>query len=349
MIPVGDSVRARNTAWVNYGIIFVCIVVFLFELALGPRLDTFIKQWGVTPALVSSALAGDPRVPQAVLWRLVTALFLHGGWLHLGGNVLFLWVFGDNVEERFGHLRYLLFYLACGVGANLAQVFAAPSSPIPLIGASGAIAAVLGSYILMFPGARVTVLVPVFFIPIFLPVPAVVMLGVWFITQLANGLATITSHAQMSGGIGYWAHIGGFVLGALVTPLMPKARGREQVYRPLAVHPPQMMRQVSPVGATTIRAVTLAGDLINTLLTLRIVLVLINPSVGGPLGAVISFIYALSWFLVEPFSDFLPYLEFGGHILELYTLLAFLVYYALVGIVAWALGLLFTRRRPAGY
>lgn len=348
MIPIGDSAPRGRTPWVNYSIVVACVLVFLVELALGNRLDAFIRQWGVTPVFVSSALAGDLRASQTVLLTLVTALFLHGGWLHLGGNVLFLWVFGDNVEERFGHIRYLLFYLACGAGANLAQVAVASDSRIPLIGASGAIAAVLGSYILMFPRARVTVLIPVFFIPLFLPVPAVVMLGVWFVTQLANGLATITTHAQMSGGVGYWAHIGGFVLGALATLVVPKARTAEQTYRPLELRSPHELRQASRVGAVAIRTLTLAGDVINILLTLRIVFMFLNLPEEGPFAVAIRLVYGLSWPLVEPFTDFLPYLEFSGHILELYAVLAFVVYYGLVTVIVWGLGLLVSRKRPLG-
>ncbi|MCL4466618.1 MAG: rhomboid family intramembrane serine protease [Chloroflexi bacterium] len=345
MIPVSDSVPTRHAPWVNYAIVVSCALVFLFELALGPQLDGLIRRWGVTPLLVSQTIAGNPAVPHAELLTLVTALFLHGGWLHLLGNMVFLWVFGDNVEERLGHLRYLVFYLACGVAANLAQVYIDPGSRVPLIGASGAIAAVLGSYIVMFPGARVTVLVPVFFIPLFIPVPAFVMLGVWFITQLANGVTAITTQAQVSGGVGWWAHIGGFALGAVLTPLLPKARSRQEVYRPLAVPPPRQMRQVSPVGAAVIRAVTLAGDIVNALLTLRILLAFLALPLGGLLSFLERLVYALSWPLVQPFTAFLPFLEFGGHVLELYSILAFLVYYSLVAATAWVLGLAFARGR----
>jgi len=347
MIPLNDSVPTRHAPWVNYSLILASVLVFLFELGLGGGLDAFVRHWGVTPVVISHALAVGPSVNRGALWTLVTALFLHGGWLHLGGNMLFLWVFGDNVEERFGHLRYLVFYLACGVGANLAQVHMAANSTVPLIGASGAIAAVLGAYLVMFPGARVTVLVPVFFFPLLLPVPAFLMLGVWFVTQFANGLATITAHAQMAGGVGWWAHIGGFAMGVILTPLLPKARTRQEVYRPLAATSPGVLRRTSPASAMVIRSVTLAGEIINTLLTLRIVFraLVVNPD--GPFGLLVHLVYNLSWPLVEPFAAFAPYLEVNGHVIELFSILAFLVYYALVAVVAWTLALLLRGRRSA--
>ncbi len=346
MIPVGDSVPTRRVPSVNYALIILTVFAFLFELALGPTLDQFVRHWGVTPAAVSRALAGDPRVSQGVLWTLVTALFLHGGWLHLGGNMLFLWVFGDNVEERFGHWRYLLFYLAAGAGANLVQVLALPSTRVPLIGASGAIAAVLGAYLVMYPRSRVTVLIPVFFFPLLLPLPAFVMLGVWFVTQLANGVASITQHAQLAGGVGWWAHVGGFALGVALTPLLPKARGREEVYRPLTVEPPRALRRASPLGAAVVRSVTLAGDVINALLTLRILFRFLGLEAEGLLGLFVRLVYSLSWPLVEPFTDFAPYLVLGGRVVEVFTVLAFLVYYLLIAILAWALALVLVHRHP---
>lgn len=347
MIPIGDSVPTRRTPWVNYLLVSASILAFLFELALGPGLDMFIRHWGVTPRLISLAWAGDPRVSQSVFWTLVTALFLHGGWLHLGGNMLFLWVFGDNVEERFGHVRYLLFYILAGVGANLAQVYVMPQSQVPLIGASGAIAAVLGAYVVMYPRARVTVIVPLFFFPLLVPLPAIVMLGVWFLTQFANGLASITLHAQMLGGVGWWAHIGGFVLGVLLTPLVPKARRREDVYRPLTVQPPRSLRQVSPLGAAIVRSVTVAGEIINTLLTLRIVFRALAVDTEGPFGLLVRVVYNVTWPLVEPFTDFVPYLLINDHVIELYSLLAFLVYYLIVAVVVWVLALVLVRRHTA--
>ncbi|MHB1005170.1 MAG: rhomboid family intramembrane serine protease [Chloroflexota bacterium] len=344
MIPVGDSVPTRRTPWVNYFVIVVSILAFLVELVAIPSTDAFVRQWGVTPVFISRAVAGDPRIGQGVFATLVTALFLHGGWLHLGGNMLFLWVFGDNVEDRFGHLRYLLFYLLCGVGANLAQVLALPNSTVPLIGASGAIAAVLGAYIVMYPSSRITVLIPVFFIPLLLPVPAFVMLGVWFLTQFANGLATITSTTQATGGVGWWAHVGGFLLGAVITPLLPKAHRAEPAYRPLDAQAPHTLRRISPVGAAAVRSVTFAGEAINILLTLRIVLAALGVEVNGGLGAVARIVYGLSWPLVEPFTEFVPYLTVNGHVIELYSILAFLVYYALVATTAWVLALILGRR-----
>lgn len=347
MIPLGDSVPIKRTPWVNYVFIFLIVGVFLFELSLGEGLDSFIRRWGVTPQLIWREIGGDPRVSADVLVTLVTATFLHGGWLHLGGNMLFLWVFGDNVEDRFGHVRYLLFYLLTGVGANLAQVVAMPGSGVPLIGASGAIAAVLGAYVMMYPRARITVLIPVFFFPLLLPIPAFVMLGVWFVTQFANGLASITSTAYSVGGVGWWAHIGGFVLGFMLTPIIPKARQAAPTYKTLDARAPRELGRESRTGATVVRAVTLAGEVINTLLTLRLIFVGFDFAAGGPFGVVARLVYAVSWPLVEPFTAFAPVVAVGGFVLELYTVLAFLVYYALVAVLAWFLALLFVRRRAS--
>jgi membrane associated rhomboid family serine protease len=350
MIPIGDSVPTRRTPWVNYALVVTIILVFFVELIQGEALDPFIRRWGVTPLLITREFAGDPRIQPGVLITLITATFLHGGWLHLGGNLLFLWVFGDNVEERFGHLRYLLFYLATGVGANLAQVFAVPDSRVPLIGASGAIAAVLGAYVIMYPTSRITVLVPVFLLPLLLPIPAFLMLGIWFLTQFASGVAAIASPSYATGGVGYWAHIGGFVLGFLLTPIIPKARGAAPVYRPpLDAQAPRELRRATPIGAAAVRSVTLAGEVINALLTLRVVFVALGFEPEGPLGFVVNLVYALSWPLVQPFTEFVPAISVNGIVVELYTILAFLAYYALVAVIAWALSLVLARRRwPAG-
>ncbi|MDA8218440.1 MAG: rhomboid family intramembrane serine protease [Dehalococcoidales bacterium] len=350
MIPVNDSVSTRHTPWVNYGLIIANVLVFLVELSLGAGIDGFIQRWGVTPAAVSSALSGAQAGQQAALLTLITALFLHAGWVHLGGNMLFLWVFGDNVEDRFGHLRYLVFYLLVGVGANLAQVIFMPGSAVPLIGASGAIAGVLGAYIIMYPRSTVTVLIPVFFLPLLLPVPAFLMLGIWFITQFANGLASITPQAQqMAGGVGWWAHIGGFLIGVTLTLLLPKARPSEATCRPLAAQSPRALGKSSPVSAAVVRTVTFLGDAISLLLTLRVIFLALAVARGGILDFLAQLVYALSWPLVEPFTAFVPYLRIGNSVVELYTLLALLVYYALISVLAWALSLVLGRRQSAAY
>ncbi|TAK33536.1 MAG: rhomboid family intramembrane serine protease [Chloroflexota bacterium] len=215
MIPISDRPRARRFPVVNYLLIIATVLVFLHEISLSTRaLDRFLLEWGAVPALISSYLSGtshDPHVPLT----LVTSVFLHAGWLHLLGNMLFLWVFGDNVEDSMGHLRYLVFYLICGAVATLTQMVIFPDSRVPLVGASGAVAGVLGAYLILHPTASVTVLMPVLlFLPI--DIPAIIVLAVWFVTQFFNGLAAITTASNATGGTGWWAHIGGFVLGAML-------------------------------------------------------------------------------------------------------------------------------------
>ncbi len=222
MIPIGDSPRSRTLPLVNWTLIALNILVFLFELSLPSRaLDRFLLVWGAVPARIWGALLGqgDPFW----LLTLVTSQFLHGGWAHILGNMLYLWVFGDNVEDRMGHLRYLAFYLLCGVIAGLVQTLVLFGSRVPLIGASGAIAGVLGAYLVLFPGARVTVLAPYFFFGLgFFEVPAAVLLVMWFLLQFVNGLAAITTASPSVGGIGWWAHIGGFVAGWLLVRLFAR-------------------------------------------------------------------------------------------------------------------------------
>jgi membrane associated rhomboid family serine protease len=220
MIPLGDSVPSERTPFITYAIIALNVMVFFWELLLGSQADSFLVAWGTVPASIIN-WQRDPLI----LLTLFTSLFLHAGWLHLIGNMLYLAIFGDNVEGIMGHKRYLAFYLVCGVAANLAQVLLAPTSTVPGVGASGAIAGVLAGYLLCFPRARVFVGI---FLLIFMEVvtlPAVVVLGFWFVVQLFNGVAMIgAASAAMAGGVAYWAHIGGFVAGLLLTPLLRQQR-----------------------------------------------------------------------------------------------------------------------------
>ena len=211
MIPLRDTIRSRSFPIVTWLIILANALVFFFELSLGPRLlQRFIYAFGVVPARLSLAH------PWSLL-TLFTAMFLHGGWMHFLGNMWTLYIFGDNVEDHMGSGRFLVFYLLGGVAANLMQAFAYPNSTTPAIGASGAIAAVLGAYFLFFPHARVITFVPLFFLPWFVEIPAVFYLGVWFLTQLYSGLFALALPAQASmGGIAWWAHIGGFLFGLLL-------------------------------------------------------------------------------------------------------------------------------------
>jgi membrane associated rhomboid family serine protease len=217
MIPIGDVNPTRRVPLITYLLIAANIALFIYELSLGAQIDEFIGRWGVRSNEVIALLGGDLRLLGPVLLQSLVSMFLHGGWLHIGGNMLFLWVFGDNVEDNFGSLAYLLFYLLCGFGAVLAQAFLTPTSPVPAIGASGAISGVLAAYLLLYPGASVRALLFIFIFFTIVRVPAWLMIILWFAIQLLNGLASVTDAAQMSGGVAYGAHVGGFVAGLALT------------------------------------------------------------------------------------------------------------------------------------
>jgi len=203
MLPLGDDNSDRKTIpFVTYALIAINVLVFvLVELPQGQNLDAFLTRWGTIPTQI---IAGNG------LLTLITSMFLHGGWLHLGSNMLFLWIFGDNVEDAFGHGLYLLFYLVCGIAASLAQVFMNTSSDVPGVGASGAIAGVLAAYIILFGARPVRVLMSGYLTN----VPSYVMIGLWFVTQLVSGFG------GQSDGVAYWAHIGGFIVGLVLTFLL---------------------------------------------------------------------------------------------------------------------------------
>jgi rhomboid family protein len=211
MFPVGDdNSQRRTTPVVTFALIALNVLVFLLELSGG---DQFITEW----AFVPSRFSQDPGANVATIF---SAMFMHGGWLHLFGNMLFLWIFGDNVEDRFGHVKFLIFYLLAGLAATFAQYWVSPESGIPNVGASGAIAGVLGAYILLFPQSRVNVLLGRQIVAM----PAFAVLGMWIVLQLVSGVGTIAATDESAGGIAYMAHIGGFVSGLLMTFLF---RGRE--------------------------------------------------------------------------------------------------------------------------
>jgi membrane associated rhomboid family serine protease len=233
MIPISDENPTRRVAFVNYLLLAANIALFVFELSLGEReLEAFINAWGARSTEVIGLLGGDIGLLRPVLIKSLVSMFLHGGWLHIGSNMLFLWIFGDNVEDNFGHLSYLVFYLLCGFGAVLAQALLTPQSPVPAIGASGAISGVLAAYLLLYPRASVRALLAIFFL-FFVRVPAWLMIILWFGTQLFNGFASLTDEATMTGGVAYGAHIGGFVAGLALTLLFrrPDRRAPVPYYR----------------------------------------------------------------------------------------------------------------------
>ena len=231
MIPLRDANPTRRTPLVTLSLIVACFVVFAWELGLlasggDPALEAFITRWGVVPADISAAWARGDYVSQETA-TLVTSQFLHGGWFHLLGNMLYLWIFGNNVEDRFGRAGFLGFYLLGGALAGLTQVAIDPTSTVPTIGASGAIAATLGAYFVLFPRARVTSLVFLGFFYQLIDVPAVIVLGFWFVLQLIDGL-TALGVIQTGGGVAFFAHIGGFVVGALMAKIIVTVGARRR-------------------------------------------------------------------------------------------------------------------------
>ncbi len=218
MIPLRDANPTRRTPVVTLGLIAACFVAFAWQLGLlasggQPLLEAFLRDHGVVPADLASAAGGGRLVSEPVL-DLLTSQFLHVGWLHLLANMAYLWIFGNNIEDRLGRPGFLAFYLAAGVAAGLTQVLIDPASSIPLVGASGAIAATLGAYLVLFPAARILSLVFLVFFYQLIQVPAVIVLGFWFILQLIDGVASLGTTAE--GGVAFFAHIGGFVAGLLV-------------------------------------------------------------------------------------------------------------------------------------
>lgn len=204
MIPIGDdNSQRRLVPVVTWSLVVVNLLVFLLELGGG---DSFIYTWSFTPAYFT-------QNPGGFFITIFTAMFMHGGWMHLLGNMLYLLIFGDNVEDQFGHVKFLIFYLACGVIATFAQYFAAPYVEIPNLGASGAIAGVLGAYIILFPARHVRVLLAAWIVRL----PAVLVIGAWIVIQLVSGMGTVSSMSSSSGGVAYMAHIGGFIAGVVLS------------------------------------------------------------------------------------------------------------------------------------
>ncbi len=228
MFPIGDDNPTHRTAYVTYALIGLNVLVFLHEVVLSPpQLQAFFQSWAVVPLELTAQFNGAPITIPGTGWpeatTLITSQFLHGGWLHLAGNMLFLWIFGNNVEDRLGSVKYLLFYVACGAIAGLCQWYFAPMSSVPSLGASGAIAGVMGAYILRYPRAAIITLIPLGFLLIPVRIAAFWYLGIWFLQQALYGVGSLaqpTSIGMSGGGIAYWAHAGGFVAGALLGPLL---------------------------------------------------------------------------------------------------------------------------------
>jgi len=219
VIPIRDNIRSRSIPITGYILIVITAFVFFKELMLDDRgLDQVVTTFGLIPAVFLTGLNRN-IADVTVYLPLLTNLFLHGGWLHIIGNLWYLKIFGDNVEDRLGHGNFLIFYLLCGVIANLVQVMIDPASNVPTIGASGAISGVLGAYFISFPFAKVSTLIPVFFFITVIEIPAMLFLGLWFLLQLQSGTASL----YMAGtNVAWWAHIGGFAAGIVLIKLFPR-------------------------------------------------------------------------------------------------------------------------------
>ena len=215
MIPLKDMTSRRSVPVVTLLLIAMNIFVFVHQISLSPTaLDAFIKTYSLVPSKISLALAGRRYSLEQALLPLFTCMFLHGGFLHIIGNMWFLWIFGANVEDRLGPFTYLFFYLVAGIGSGISQVLFSWGSHVPSIGASGAISGILGAYIVFFPGSRILTLIPLFIIWFTARIPAAIFIGLWFLIQFLSGVSSLGT-ANM-GGVAWWAHVGGFLLGVLL-------------------------------------------------------------------------------------------------------------------------------------
>lgn len=223
MLPLSDDNRGRRTLpYVTWALIVINVIVYAYQAFLDPRDHIeFLDQWATVPDEIMSGQA---------LFTLLTCAFLHGSWFHLGSNMLFLWIFGDNVEDVLGHLKYLLFYVVCAIAASMAQVLISQSSEVPLVGASGAVSGLLAAYVLLFPNGRIRTLITLGIFITMTLLPAWIMIGYWFLLQLISGVLSLNQVGNQGGGVAFFAHIGGFVAGLLlVMPLRDRDRQRNQI------------------------------------------------------------------------------------------------------------------------
>ena len=225
MFPIGDDDvhgGRRNVQLVTFALIALNVLAWLLELGQGSEgaLQAFVQAWGVVPREYTSGTDLPPAIPAPIWTTTITSMFLHGGWMHLGGNMLYLWIFGDNLEKVMGHVRFLCFYLVCGIAAAVAHILFNPNSMIPTVGASGAISGVLGGYLILFPRNRVRVLTR----GGVAHVPAVVVLGIWILLQFINGIGSVAATPETAG-VAYLAHIGGFVAGLVLVKIFAAGSG----------------------------------------------------------------------------------------------------------------------------
>lgn len=221
MVPLHDDNPVSSTPVITYGLIGLNIAIFAFQLGLSREgLDGFFDAWALVPNQLTASFQGALQTPVSEWITLISSQFLHGGFFHVGGNLLYLWVFGNNIEDRLGHIKFLIFYLGCGALAGLTQWVFDPSSTVPTIGASGAIAGVMGAYILRFPRAYIVTLIPLIIFFTTIRIPAIFFLGFWFAQQALFSIISLGETNLGAGGVAYWAHSGGFVFGLILGPLL---------------------------------------------------------------------------------------------------------------------------------
>jgi len=231
MIPLRDMTPRRSAPVMTLVLIVINVIVFLHQVSLPPaQAEAFVRIYGLVPAKIQLALAGLHYSLAGALMPLFTCMFLHGGWLHIIGNMWFLWIFGGNVENRLGSLGYLVFYLVCGISSGLMQTIFSWGSHLPSIGASGAISGILGAYIVFFPSSRILTLVPLFILWFTWQIPALVFIGLWFLVQFMSGIGALSDpRAASLGGVAWWAHVGGFLTGMLLARAIKPAE-RSAIY-----------------------------------------------------------------------------------------------------------------------
>jgi membrane associated rhomboid family serine protease len=230
MLPIGDDdSNLRSFAVVTYTLIGINILVFIYEVLLGGQLNQFFQAYAVIPKEVVSGRDIPPLIsPLPIYTTLLTSMFMHGGFMHIAGNMLYLWIFGNNVEDEMGSVRFIIFYLICGLVASLAHIISSPASRVPSLGASGAIAGVLGAYLLLFPRQRVKVWMGLLFGIV--EMPAIIVIGMWGLLQFISGIGSLSQNTAQTGGVAYWAHIGGFVVGMALVFLFRKPK-KKRIYQ----------------------------------------------------------------------------------------------------------------------
>lgn len=222
LFPIYDENPTNSVPWVTLILIIVNVLVFIYELSLqsAGKLQPFLQTAALVPYEITHAAKLSANVPNIGILAIFTSIFMHAGWLHIIGNMWYLWIFGNNIEDTLGHINYLFFYLLCGAGGAVAHIVSQPNSQIPTLGASGAIAGVLAAYLFLFPHAKILTVIPIFFFIQLIDIPAVLLIGIWFVIQLISGVGSLS--VQSSGGVAWFAHIGGFITGFILVFILPK-------------------------------------------------------------------------------------------------------------------------------